>query len=136
LFTRRGQAKLSDYSLTKTSLISGLLDGTSHDQITPMYLAPELIRKEKATPQSDIYSLGITLYLLFTEKLPFNVDSLIKLYNCHLRVVPDHPTMVNKKCPQALGDIIMRMIDKKPENRFQDCDQLRIALSDVGQSRI
>ncbi|MBI5092009.1 MAG: serine/threonine protein kinase, partial [Candidatus Hydrogenedentes bacterium] len=53
LFTRRGQVKLSDYSLTQTSLISALLDGSTHDQITPMYIAPELIQKQKITPQSD-----------------------------------------------------------------------------------
>jgi len=73
---------------------------------------------------------------MFTERAPFIVDSLQKLYQCHVRVVPDHPTTVNKKCPPLLGDIIMRAIEKKPENRFVDCDQLRIALADIGQSRI
>jgi serine/threonine protein kinase len=47
-----------------------------------------------------------------------------------------HPTQINNKCPQQLGDIIMKMIDKKPENRFQDCDQIRIAMQDIGRSRI
>jgi serine/threonine protein kinase len=64
------------------------------------------------------------------------VDNIQALYQCHIRVVPDHPSLVNKKCPPPLGDIIMKMMDKKPENRFRDCDQLRIALAEVGRSRI
>jgi serine/threonine-protein kinase len=95
-----------------------------------------LIRNEKATPQSDIYSLGITFYIMFASRSPFPVDTLQKLYMCHLHIIPDTPAMANPKCPPGLSAIIMRMIDKKPENRFQDCDQLRIALAGIGRSRI
>lgn len=137
LFTRKGMVKLVDYSLCGNSYLLALFDATVHEQVTPMYVAPELIlKKEKATPQSDIYSLGITMYIMFAERAPFLVDNLQALYMCHLRVVPDHPSQLNKKCPPRLGDIIMKAIDKKPENRFQDCDQLRIALADIGGSRI
>jgi serine/threonine-protein kinase len=127
LFTRKGLVKITDYSL---------FSGGLSEQVTPMYIAPELIQKQKATPQSDIYSLGVTFYLFFTGRLPFEVDTLQKLYICHLRVIPLHPTVVNPQVPQVLGDIIMRMIDKKPENRFPDADMLRITLSEVGRSRI
>ena len=137
LFTRKGMAKLVDFSLCGNSYLLSLFDTSLHEQVTPMYVAPELILKAgKATPQSDIYSLGITFYLMFTEHLPFAVDSLQQLFQCHLRVIPDHPSTVNKKCPPTLGDIIMRMIEKKPEKRYADCDQLRIALADIGRSRI
>ena len=137
LFTRKGIAKLVDYSLCGNSYLVSLFDASLNEQVTPMYIAPELImKKEKATAQSDIYSLGITFYVMFTERVPFLVDNLQALYHCHLRVVPDHPTLVNKRCPPMLGDIIMKMIDKKPQNRFLDCDQLRIALAEVGRSRI
>jgi serine/threonine protein kinase len=137
LFTRKGMVKLVDYSLCGNSYLLSIFDTSVHEQVTPMYVAPELILKtEKATPQSDIYSLGITFYLMFTERVPFPVDNLQMLYHCHIKVVPDHPTWVNKKCPPALGDIIMKMIEKKAENRYRDCDQLRIALSEIGRSRI
>ena len=135
LFTRKGVLKITDYSLARQNLLN-LFSGPLQEQVTPMYIAPELIMKHKATVQSDIYSLGITFYFFFTGRLPFEVDTLQKLYACHLRVVPNHPTTVNPECPQALGDIIMRMIDKKPENRFPDADMLRITLSEVGRSRI
>ncbi len=135
LFTRRGVAKLADYSLSGTSLLA-MFDPGVHDQVTPMYVAPELIRKEKATPKSDMYSLGVTFYNLFTGRLPFEVDNLQKLYMCHLRVTPNPPSMVNPKCPLDLDEIIVRLMDKNPENRFRDCDELRITLSTVGRSKI
>lgn len=135
LFTRKGQAKLSDYSLARERAIP-FLDSGLVEQITPMYVAPEIIQGKKATHRSDIYSLGITLYLLFTGKLPFEVDSLQRLYQAHLKATPFHPSQVNRKCPLAVGDVIMKMIEKDPANRFESCDQLRIILSEAGKPRI
>jgi serine/threonine protein kinase len=107
LFTRTGIAKLADFSLYGSSLLLELIDRGAGEQITPMYVPPEIIRGEGATPKSDQYSLGITLYLLFAERLPFQVDNLQRLYQCHLNVVPDHPSLVNPKCPHLVGDIVL-----------------------------
>jgi len=136
LFTRKGVAKIADFSLYGGGFILEVILGGSAEQITPMYVAPELIRKEKAVPQSDQYSLGVTMYLLFTGQVPFAVDTLPKLYQCHLKVRPDHPSTINPKCPRPLGDIIMKLMSKNPKERFADCDQVRIALADIGRSRI
>ncbi len=136
LFTRKGQAKLVDYSLSRQGLLSMLTGRGGTDQVTPMYVAPEIIRKERPTPRSDIYSLGITMYYMFTGQLPFQADSLQKLYYCHLRVVPEHPSVINRRCPRNLGDAIMRAIEKDPARRWESCDQLRIRLADIGRSRI
>jgi serine/threonine protein kinase len=135
MFTRKGVVKISDYSLYRARLL-GLFDSGLKDMITPMYIAPELVRKEKATARSDIYSLGITFYYFFTGKQPFEVDSLERLYHCHLRVKPEHPSTVSNHVPAALGDIIMKCIEKDPADRFSDCDVLRIALAEMGRSRI
>ncbi|GMW03412.1 MAG: hypothetical protein AMXMBFR84_45460 [Candidatus Hydrogenedentota bacterium] len=137
LFTRKGVVKMSDYSLSRQSLFAFLdVGGSIAEQITPMYVAPEIIRKEPASPQSDMYSLGITLYFMFTGKMPFEVDNLTALYACHLRIVPNHPSTVNRRCPEQLGNIIMKMLNKDPKQRFESCDQLRIALSNIAVSRI
>lgn len=136
LFTRTGTVKLADFSLYGSSLLLELFDKGAGEQITPMYVPPEIIRGEHATAESDQYSLGITMYLLFAERLPFQVDSLQRLYQCHVSAEPDHPSLVNPKCPHALGDIILRLLAKKPADRFNDCDELRIAISEMGRSRI
>ncbi len=64
---------------------------------------------------------------------PINIQML---YQCHLRMNPEHPSQVNPRCPRDLGDVIMKLLDKQPKNRFTDCDELRIALSRVGRGRI
>ncbi len=136
LFTRRGIAKIADYSLYGSSLILELFDKGAGEQITPMFVAPELVRREKPTKSVDLYSLGIVMYMLFADQLPFAVDSIQRLYQCHLRLVPNHPSDINENCPRDLGDIIMKLLAKHPEKRFKDCDELRIALADIGRSRI
>ncbi|MFP6584116.1 MAG: serine/threonine-protein kinase [Candidatus Hydrogenedentota bacterium] len=136
LFTRKGQVKLCDFSLAGGGGILAMFDQGIGEQMTPMFAAPELVRKEKATKLSDMYSLGIMMYIMFTQKVPFEVDNLQKLYACHLSQMPFHPTEVFDVCPQNLGDIIMRLLAKNPKDRFQDCQELRIALADIGQSRI
>jgi len=136
LFTRRGKVKLADFSLYGSSILFGLIDSGYGEQITPLFVAPEIIRKEKANPASDQYSLGITMYMMFTERVPFAVDSLQQLYQCHLRITPNTPAEINPNCPADLSEIIMRLLRKDPEKRFKDCFELQVALSKVGQSRI
>ena len=136
LFTRKGQVKLCDYSLAGGGGLLSFMESSLSEQMTPMFVAPELVRKEKATTLCDMYSLGVMMYIMFTGKVPFEVDTLPKLYACHLNQTPRHPSVVFDVVPHKLGDIILKLMSKKPENRYQDCQQLRIALSDIGQSRI
>jgi serine/threonine protein kinase len=136
LFTRKGKVKIADYSLYGGSILLELFDRSIGEQITPMYVAPEFIRKEKVTAAADQYSLGVTMYMMFANKFPYEADSLQKLYYAHVNLQPIHPTEVNPACGQNLGDIIMRLMEKKPEKRFKDLDELNVALSRVGTSRI
>lgn len=136
IFTRRGKPKIADYSLYGGSFLMELFDRSIGEQVTPMYVAPEFLRKEKGTPAVDQYSFGITMYMMFTERVPYAVDNIRMLYECHMRVNPEHPSVVNPKCPRDLGDIIMKLLAKQPKERFTDCDELRIALSRVGRGRI
>lgn len=136
LFTRKGLVKLSDYSLYRPGLLSTITGSALKDLITPMYVAPELIDKKKASPESDIYALGVTMYRMFAEKMPFHADSLALLYQCHQKVKPEHPSVANRRCPQALGDVIMKMLAKSPDDRFHDCDMIRVMLGEMSKSRI
>ena len=136
LFTRRGKVKLADFSLYGSSVLLELFDKTIGEQITPMFVAPEIVCRERATAKADQYSLGITMYMLFAERVPYAVDNIQQLYQCHTRVTPDHPNTVNPKCPREIGDVIMKLLAKRPDNRFTDCDELRIILSTTSRSRI
>ena len=136
LFTRQGLAKLSDFSLYGSSLLFELFDRGAGDQVTPIFVAPEIIRKEKIGPPMDQYSLGITMYMMFAERPPFMVDSLQKLYRCHLTVIPDNPSDINPKCPPELSQIIMKLLAKYPDKRFRDCYELRWVYANVSRRSI
>jgi len=136
LFTRRGVAKICDYSLYGSSFLLELLAGKVAEQITPMFVAPEILRREKPTNKVDQYALGVALYMLFAERFPYVADNLPRLYQMHLSLTPIHPNEANPVCPRDIGDIVMKLMAKRPELRFHDCDEVRIALSRAGQSRI
>lgn len=136
LFTRKGQVKLCDFSLCGSNPLLAMLDAGIAEQFTPMYVSPEIVRKDKATHLSDLYSFGVMLYLLFTEHVPYEVDNLQRLYLSHVHTIPVFPTTINPKCPEALGEIIMKLMDKDPAKRYQDCQELRIAMAEIGRSRI
>lgn len=136
LFTRKGVAKVADFSLYGGGFLLEKVLGGVGEQITPMFVAPEIILKHKATPATDQYSFGITMYMLFTERVPFAVDTLQKLYQCHVRITPEAPIIVNSKVPRQLSDVIMKLLAKNPKERFADMDQVRIAIADIGGSRI
>jgi len=53
-----------------------------------------------------------------------------------LTIMPEHPSLANPACPNTLGDIIMKMIAKRPELRFNDCDELSVAITQMSRSRI
>jgi hypothetical protein len=63
-------------------------------------------------------------------------DNLPKLYQMHLALMPQNPNELNPACPRDIGEIVLKLMAKRPEQRFHDCDQVRIALSRAGQSRI
>ncbi len=136
LFTRTGVAKVADFSLYGSSFLLELLDRRASEQVTPKFVAPEFLRKENTNNKSDQYSLGVALYMLYTDKDPYPADNLQKLYYSHLHVTPLHPQQANPACPRALGDIVMKLLEKNPKNRFKDCDVVRIALAGISQTRI
>jgi serine/threonine protein kinase len=136
LFNRRGVAKVADFSLYGSNFLLELLGGKIAEQVTPMFVAPEVLRREKPTNKVDQYALGVALYMLFAERFPFVADNLPKLYQMHLALMPQNPNELNPACPRDIGEIVLKLMAKRPEQRFHDCDQVRIALSRAGQSRI
>ncbi len=85
------------------------------------YLAPELSGKASGTAdeRADLYSLGVTLYELFAEVLPFTEEDPQALIHAHLAVDPLHLLRLKPELPKVLAEIVHKLMAKSPEIRYQ-----------------
>lgn len=105
--------------LTRTGMIVG----------SPLYMAPEQLRSTKTVDQrADIWALGTILFQLLTARTPYNADSAPDLYAMLLRDPPSAITQFRTGLPDGLEAIIMRCLERDPENRFQNVGELADAL--------
>ena len=120
---------LSDFGLAK------ILDRTSQpaaarrqpDAGTPEYMAPEQV-EGRTDWRSDIYGLGVVLYLLLTGHLPFTGKSSTQVMEAHLYRSPVSPRQLNQAVTPAVQHVVMRALAKHPEDRFQRAGELGAAL--------
>ncbi len=138
LSNRAGEVKVIDFALA-TRVPSGLgkLFGGKVKSIqgTRTYIAPETIRKRHATPATDVYSLGVTLYELVAGTPPFKGSSPNDLLKRHLAEKPDPPSVYNPNVTSELDQLVTWMLAKKPENRPGSMDELYQAIRTVPMFR-
>lgn len=94
---------------------------------TLAYISPEQTGR-MAIPidtRSDIYSLGITLYELLTKQLPFPLTDSMELVHAHLAKMPPLPHTLNPEIPSVISRIVMRCLNKNPNERFQSAIGLK-----------
>ena len=106
-------------------------DGDARDgEGTLQYMAPEQTGRtgRQVDARSDHYALGVTLYELFTGRLPFADDDPLGLVHSHLARVPPDPRSVSPELPAPLAAIILKLLEKSPDNRYQSMPGLRADL--------
>ena len=81
------------------------------------YLAPELIRGEPATPASDIYALGCTVYECVAGRTPFGDRPMLQVGLAHLDETPADPATTRGDCPDTLSWAIVQALEKEPSRR-------------------
>jgi serine/threonine-protein kinase len=100
---------------------------------TPHYMSPEQCRGLKVDVRSDLYSLGILLYETLTGRLPFDGATALDIWQAHVEKAPVPPVAI---CPgdisPAMNAIILRLLAKQPEQRFQNASDFCVALSNLG----
>ena len=126
LVSKSGELKIIDFSLTmkyKTGLAASISGKMKSIQGTRTYIAPETIQKKQPTPQTDMYSLGITLYEVLTGKTPFAGASPNDLLIKHLMDPPVPPSVHEPNVAPELDEFVLRLLAKKPKNRYADMNE-------------
>ena len=85
---------------------------------TPSYMSPEIILGEKADGRADLYSLGVVLYECLTQKNPFRSNTLSETLQKQQSLIPPPPSQFRKEIPDYLDKIILKLLQKNPQNRF------------------
>ena len=110
----RGNVLITDFGL------AGLADQIQGAEVrngTPAYMAPEQLAGKEVTTRSDIYSLGLVLYEVFTGKRAFEASTLAELVRLHTETSPLSPSSLVKDLDPAVERVILRCLDPDPRNR-------------------
>jgi serine/threonine-protein kinase len=110
----RGQVLLTDFGLAG---LAGEIEGAEVRNGTPAYMAPEQLAGQEVTIRSDIYSLGLVLYEIFTGKLPFESGTLADLMRAQRESVPVSPSSLVRDLDPAIERVILRCLSAKPAMR-------------------
>jgi serine/threonine protein kinase len=128
MVTHEGRVKVMDFGIArspdspvKTRL--GFAFGTTH------YMSPEQLQREaRFDHRSDLYALTIVLYYLLCGQLPFDDPNPVVLIKKQRSQLPPPPSSINPMVAPALESIILRGLEKQPENRFQSASEMEEAL--------
>lgn len=127
ILTSDGTVKLMDFGI---AMVKGEQRLTQVNRVvgTIEYIAPEIIEGKQPSAATDIYAAGVTMYELLTGKLPFEGNTDYNLMQDILKKKPLSPDKMKASVPKALSTIVMKALEKKPEDRFINAKEFQQAL--------
>jgi serine/threonine-protein kinase len=128
------ELKIMDFGISRVSSVEpGSAGLTTAGTVmgTPDYMPPEQAQGRPADFRSDLYSLSVVLFEIFTGKLPFKGDNPMAVVVAHIQQAPPRPRSLNPKLPPELEAAIVKGLQKDPAKRWQSADELLEALSAI-----
>ena len=133
LLTKRGVIKIADLGLAKATDDDLGLTKTGTGAGTPIYMAPEQARDSKHVDgRTDIYAMGVMLYVFLTGELPFKGETLVEMIESKEKGKFSPSRRFNDEVPERLDLILDKMLAAKPEHRYQTCAEVILDLESLG----
>ena len=128
MITPDGKVKVTDFGIVSLQNEESDITKTGAVLGTASYISPEQAQGKPVSFESDLYSLGTVLYELIAGKPPFTGDSPIATATKHLTDKPEKLSNFRKDIPKALENAILKLLEKRPSDRFKSAEDLRALL--------
>ncbi len=118
-----GTIKVTDFGIARfarsdTKTMTDTAIGSVH------YISPEQAKGSVMDAKTDIYSVGVVLYEMLTGKLPFQSENAVSVALMQLQSEPEKPRNINPNIPVGLEQIVMRAMQKNPNDRYQSASEM------------
>lgn len=125
-----GVVKLTDFGVAQVFAaqrltVTGGIIGTAE------YMSPEQAQGRRCTRVSDLYSLGAVLYVMLTGRPPFTGRNAVEIIQKHSTSRFDRPGLYVPDLPRSLEDVVCRLLEKNPEDRYSDAHVVSLRLKEV-----
>lgn len=124
LINRDGVIKVTDFGIAQA--YTDTMPQTRSEVVwgSPHYFAPEQARGEKPSPASDVYSIGVVMFEMFTGRLPYIGTSQRELALAHIQSEIPQAMEINPNLPEEVSNVIAKVMSKRPNDRYKHADQL------------
>ncbi|NNF99287.1 MAG: serine/threonine protein kinase [Desulfobacteraceae bacterium] len=131
LLTDDGVVKLTDFGIAHIEDPTSTLQTLAGEILgTPVYMSPEQVNGQPVDGRSDLFSLGIILYELCTERRPFTGGNIASIFKAITQDTPESPVDLDPGFPRTISGLIMQMVEKVPGKRIQSGETVAAKLRD------
>ncbi|MBN94964.1 MAG: hypothetical protein CL928_13005 [Deltaproteobacteria bacterium] len=133
LVSSHGVVKITDFGIAKAAVETGVVTATNVVRGTPLYMSPEQATGQALDHRSDLFTLGLVLYEMLTAKRLFEMKDIVStMENIARAQIGDAPDQVDAVVP-GIGDVLRRLLQLKPRNRFGDAREVELAVADLAR---